>query len=266
MEEKNIKIWNTIINYKQYFNQDNKYCLLILHWWWWSSNSWTNFWEKLFFHWFNLIIPDLPWFWKTKIDKIYTLENYAELIEKFVLELKLQNIILWWHSNGWAISIKIENRKKIKIEQLILNNSAWIRNNKKRTIKRKLLNSFVKIIKKLSHIIPLPMGEARWEQSKIRILFYKLIWNNDYINSEKNPFLKQTYLNMISSDLTEEISNITLDTLLIWWEKDTYTPLNDWMKMRKLIKNSKFVMLEKQKHWIHLHNPELLLNTFLNNI
>ena len=59
---------------------------------------------------------------------------------------------------------------------------------------------------------------------------------------------------------------IQTHTLLIWWEKDTYTPLNDWMKMKKLIKNSKFIMLENKKHWIHLKSPKILADTFLKNI
>ena len=110
------------------------------------------------------------------------------------------------------------------------------------------------------------MIPLNWLSKKIRIIFYKLIWSSDYINSEENPFLKQTYLNMISSDLILEIWKIKTDTLLIRWEKDTYTPISDWVKIRKLIKNSKFIMIENQKHWIHLQAPDILLNTFLNNV
>jgi len=266
MNEEFKKLKEIDLNYKYLFDSDNTYNLIILHWWWGSSESWNDFWEKLFDFWYNIIIPDLPWFWKTEIDKIYKLDDYAEIIEDLVKKLKLDNIILWWHSNWWAISIKIENRNNIKIERLILNNSAWIRNDKKRSFKRKILNSLTKIIKKINDIIHLPVEETKKGQSKIRILFYKIIWSSDYIESEKNPYLKQTYLNMISSDLTNEITNIKTDTLLLWWEKDTYTPLSDWLRMRKLIKNSKFVMLENKKHWIHLHDSELLKSTFLNNI
>lgn len=71
---------------------------------------------------------------------------------------------------------------------------------------------------------------------------------------------------MISSDLSKEIEDIKKHTLLIWWEKDTYTPLSDWNKMKQLIKNSKMIVLFDQKHWIHLRSPEILVNTFLKNI
>jgi len=106
----------------------------------------------------------------------------------------------------------LANRKKIKILRLILNNSAWIR------------------------------------------------------NEEQNPNLKQTYLNMISSDLKDEIKNINNHTLLIWWEKDNYTPISDAYFMRNNIKNSKLLILDNETHWIHLKNPNRLVDTFLQNI
>jgi len=214
-----------------------------------------------------VIVPDLPGFWKTKLEKEFDLDEYATVIEEFIIEMWLKNVILWWHSNGWAISIKIANRWKINISRLILNNSAWIRNDSKRSLKRKILNNIAKNIKKIIKILPSPgRGGLGRGFKKIRKLFYKAIWSHDYLNAEKNPNLKQTYLNIISSDLTDEIKKIKLDTLLIWWEKDTYTPLSDWNTIRNSIKNSKMIVLKNEKHWIHLHNPELLVKTFLQNI
>ncbi len=249
-----VKKTNIEIFFEDWIDKKNKHTIVILHWWWWSSQSWLEAWELLFNHWFNVIVPDLPWFWNTKLEKVFELDDYVSVIEEFIRNRKLKNIILWWHSNGWAISIKIANRWKIKIDRLILNNSAWIRNDKKRSLKRKVLNTIIKPFKILKKI--------PW----VRTIFYKLIWWQDYLEAEKNPYLKQTYLNMIKSDLKDEISEIKQNTLLIWWEKDTYTPVSDWKYMRKNIVNSKMIILENEKHWIHLHSPEKLINTFLNNI
>jgi pimeloyl-ACP methyl ester carboxylesterase len=159
-------------------------------------------------------------------------------------------------------------RWKIDISRLVLNNSAWIRNDKKRSLKRKILGLFTKIIKKILTIIP-PRKDWKTGNSsikKLRKLFYRAIWWHDYLNAENNPYLKETYLNMIKSDLSNIIPKIKQDTLLIWWQNDTYTPVSDWLYMRKHIRGSKLVILENEKHWIHLTNPELLVNTFINNI
>lgn len=260
--KKNIlKKSNLEIFYEDWFDKKNEYNIIILHWWWGSSQSWLEVWELLFDSWFNVFIPDLPWFWNTKLEKVIELDDYASIIEEFIIALWLKNIILWWHSNWWAISIKIANRWKIEISRLVLNNSAWIRNDKKRNIKRKILNNFTNIIKKI-----IPKNSNNIYIKKIRSIFYKIIWWQDYLNAEKNSYLKQTYLNMIKSDLKEDIKKIKQNTLIIWWQKDTYTPLSDWYIIRNNIWNSKLIILENEKHWIHLKNPKKLVNTFLTNI
>lgn len=245
------------IFYEKFECKNPKNTIIILHWWWWSSQSWLGIAKKLQENNYNVIIPDLAWFWKTKLEKIYNLDDYAEDIENFVNSLELKNFILWWHSNWWAISIKLAIRNNLKISDLVLNNSAWIRNDRKRSLKRKILNNFAKIFKIFKKI------PGFW---KLRELFYRAIWSQDYLKAEKNPFLKQTYLNMISSDLKKDLKKIKEKTLLIWWEKDNYTPISDWKIMKNEIKNSKLIILTSETHWIHLKNPNLLLKTFLKNI
>ncbi len=261
-----IKVNNTNLSYEFFENQNKESdIILILHGWQGVSSSWTKAGKLLSENWFHVIIPDIPCASKlTKCSDIYNLDDYAEIIENFIEDLKdkykdlnFDNLILWGHSNWWAISIKLANRKKLKILRLVLNNSAWIRNDKKRSLKRRIFNNLVKPLKKLKNI--------KWFK-KLRELFYKAIWSHDYLQAEKNPNLKQTYLNMISSDLKNEIKNIDNHTLLIWWEKDSYTPVSDGHFMRNNIKNSKLVILDNETHWIHLKNPDRLVKTFLDNI
>ena len=266
MKEQILELWKLKINYKEFSPKKTEFSsdedtsfgdILILHWWGGKSDSWVEVAELLSEKGFKIIIPDLPWFWKTEITKIYNLSDYAQIVEEFCKRLELEEIILWGHSNWGAISITLESRWKIDIDRLVLNNSAWIRNDEKRTKKRKILNFVINNLKFLKKIFIF---------KKIRILFYKIIWGHDYLNAEKSPFLKQTYLNMISSDLQEKIKNIKLDTLLIWGELDTYTPLSDWSFMRNNIKNSKMIVLNNETHGIHIKNPERLVEAFLKNI
>ena len=259
----------------EFFENENKDSdvILILHGWQGASSSWSEVGKILSENWYHVIIPDLPCASKLeKCSDIYSLDNFAEIIENFIEDLKqkyseinFDNLILWGHSNGWAISIKLANRKNIKILRLVLNNSAWIRSDKKRSFKRRVFANIVKIIKKipLSWILS-PKGRKRMQ--KLRELFYRAIWSQDYLKAEQNPNLKQTYLNMISSDLKDEIKKIDNHTLLIWGEKDSYTPVSDAYFMRKNIKNSKLVILDNETHWIHLKNPKRLVETFLQNI
>jgi len=269
MQNKQVKINKIELSYELFESKnENSDIILILHGWQGASSSWTKTGDLLNRSGYNVIIPDIPCASKnTKCTEIYNLDDYAELIEKFIEDLKekydninFDKLILWWHSNGGAISIKLANRKNIKVLRLILNNSAWIRNDKKRSLKRRILNNLIKPIKLIFPLIR-DFGGA-----KIRSLFYKAIWSQDYLKAEQNPNLKQTYLNMINSDLKEEIKKIDLFTLLIWWENDTYTPISDSYFMRDNIKKSKLIILDNETHGIHLKNAKRLVETFLQNI
>ena len=268
------------MNYKTFWNKNNP-SFLILHWWGGSSNSWEEvgkkLWEKFF-----VIVPDIPcaskkeisednnfqlkthkWelddkkITKSSCDKVYTLDDYADLIKDFIDDLWLKDFILLWHSNGWAIATKLVVKyPDLSVKKLILNNSAGIRKDTKRTLKRKI---FWVVSRMVKPIFSLP---GMW---KVRILFYKVIWWHDYLEAEKNPNKKQTYLNMINSDLQDIFPKMDKDTLLIWGENDTYTPLSDGKKIHNLIKNSKLVIIKDVRHGIHLQKPEELVNVILEN-
>lgn len=257
MREKSISIWDISLNFKYKKNKYNKNSILILHGWWGSSDSWVEVWDILYKAWYNVIIPDLPGFWWTILEKVFTIDDYAKIIEKLVNILNLKNFILLWHSNGWAISIRLINRWNINPEKLILNNSAWIRQKTTISLKR-LIIKYLTFPFKIFKFIP-------WYK-EIRALFYRVIWAHDYINSEHNKFLNETFKNMINTDLKDELSNIKVNTLIIWWENDAYTPVLDGYLMNKKIKDSKLIILDNERHGIHLQNPKRLVKTIIDNI
>lgn len=254
MQQEKIMIWSLEVSYKKFQKKGNNDTILILHWWWWNSTSWLKVGEILSENWFDVIALDYPGFWDTKIDKIYDIEAYAVFVKEFVKAIKLEKFILMWHSNWWRISIKLVNKWNLKIKKLILNNAAWIKH--PLTKKQRffwILAKVFKIFKKIPWV------------NQIRKIFYRAIWWHDYL-ALNNEFLKQTFLNMISSDQKDEISKIDLETLLIRWEKDTYTPLIDGKTMNNLIKWSKLIVLNWEKHGIHLQNPERLAKAILENL
>lgn len=252
------------MNYKRFVSSEEAQTILILHGWRWSSDSWGQVWKLLQQQWYNVIVPDIPCSsTKTVCKREFTLEKYAELIEEFCRVLELESIILWGHSNGGATSIVLENRKNISIAWLVLNNSAGIRHDKKRSLKRKILNYFTKTVKNTvgtTDLLSLPI------MKKMRQLFYKCIWWQDYLEAEKNEFLHKTYLNMINTDLSLEIADISTETLLIWGEKDTYTPVWDCNTMNSLISGSRKIILANETHGIHLKSPDKLVQTFLSSV
>lgn len=247
MKESIIKLWHLNLNYKSFCESKHKNNIVILHWWWGSSCSWTNIWRRLSEIWYNVYIPDLPWFWKTNLNKIYDVNSYAKLIENLVTKLKIQsNLRIIGHSNWWRIAITIETNNIIILKKLILIWSAWIR--RKQSLINKILSISAKTLK--------PLKTVSWIK-KLRELFYRIIWWQDYLKCG-NDKIKQTFLNVLECDLQEKMIKIKTPTDLIWWSRDTYTPLKDGKLISSLIENSKITILKGERHWIHLKSPEKL--------
>ena len=64
--------------------------------------------------------------------------------------------------------------------------------------------------------------------------------------------MRQTLVKVVNEDLTPLLSEIKQNTLLIWGENDTATPLSDGQLMEKLIKNSGLVTLKNAGHYSFL--------------
>jgi pimeloyl-ACP methyl ester carboxylesterase len=255
MKEQIIEIAWDSINYKYYPAQSAKWDILILHGWGWKSDSWNSVAEILSKNNLNVYVPDLPGFWKSSLNKSYSIESYSDSIWEFIKELKLQDLILLWHSNWGAIATKTAIKEDISIKLLLLNNSAWVRKNLRRRLKRIILKPFALLFKLLSF---LPF------YSKFRSLAYRAIWSGDFVRSEKsNPNLKLTYLSVISADLTQSFNKISIPTHLIRWSNDRATPLSDGSYIRLNIHNSKMHVMEDEEHSIHLKNPLWLTKVIL---
>lgn len=244
--EKILHFKNLDFYYKYFKSEKNLGNILILHGWWGSSDSRFAIAEKLCTLGYNVYIPDLPWFWKTALNRVYTVDDYAKDVENFEMKLNIWPVILIGHSNGGRISIRIIKNKLIQVKKLFLIGSAGIK--PKKTLKKWVFEKIAKMLK-IFQFLP-------W-YSFFRKILYKLIGGHDYLNVG-SEFTKQTFLNMINTDQKDEIASIKVETVLIRGDKDTYTPIKDWKVMNKLISDSKLIILHGERHWIHLQNPERL--------
>lgn len=220
--------------------------ILILHWWWGKSLSWLEIWKKLSEKWFQVFIPDLPGHWESSLNKIFDIDLYSNLVSEFLEKNKIKDFSLIAHSNWWKISLNLLEKKSIFPEKIILIWSSGIKNSL--NFKQKIWKFLAKTLKKL----PIPLFLIK--------IFYKIIWWQDYFNASQKAFLKETFLNCLNLDLEKKLPNILQKINLIWWSKDSYTPLFMWKKMNKLLKNSTLKVLNWEKHWIHLQNPEKLFD------
>ncbi|MDO8486284.1 MAG: alpha/beta hydrolase [Candidatus Staskawiczbacteria bacterium] len=252
IEQKSL-IKNLQINYKIFGDNlpiDNK-TFLILHGWGSSSDRWQLIGQLFSENGFRVIIPDLPGFGKSEApEKPWNFNNYVNFIEEFTESINLRNFYLLGHSFGGSVAVKIAIDVPQKVNRLFLVACACIR--KKTTFKKVLakISKFIRIFSFLPYYF------------LARKAFYKfIIKKSDYVYTE--GIMKETYLNVISEDLSHHLSFIKVPTVIIWGDKDEFTPIEDAYYINKKINNSELVIIPEAGHDLNKKIPEILVKKVL---
>lgn len=223
--------------------------IYILHGWTYSTEKWQEFAKLMKANGFAPILLEIPGLTK-KTDKVWVLDDYVEWLRE---TLGGEKAILAGHSNGGRIALAFAAKYPDGIKRLILIDSAGIYHNELPIrLKRLVFGTAAKLGKKI------------FSSEKMRALLYKTSGESDYKNADKQT--RQTMMNMISSDLTLELSKIRVQTLIIWGENDKITPLSDGRLMQQLIKNSKLIIIQGARHSPQFTNTDEVCNIILQEI
>ncbi len=183
----------------------------------------------------------------------WNVDAYADFFLKLMDALKIESASLIGHSYGGRVIIKLASRKDIPftIENIVLIDSAGIVPEK--TLKQKLKIANYKILKNIFGI------------KLIYTLFPELVedWRNrqgsdDYRNA--SPIMRRCLVMAVNEDLRHLLPDIKQDTLLVWGDKDTATPISDAKIMESMISGSGLVVLNGCGHFSYLEQPAVFKN------
>ena len=187
--------------------------------------------------------PSEPW----------NVDAYADFFLKLMKELHIEKASLIGHSYGGRVIIKLASRPDIPfvIENIVLIDSAGIVPEK--TFRQKLKIANYKILKRVFSV------------KLICTLFPELVedWRNrqgsdDYKNA--SPIMRRCLVMAVNEDLRHLLPKITQDTLLVWGDKDTATPISDAKMMESMIPGSGLVVLNGCGHFSFLEQPAVFRN------
>jgi pimeloyl-ACP methyl ester carboxylesterase len=227
---------------------------LILHGWGSNSERWQLIAEEISKKGFRVIVPDLPGFGQSdKLEKLWTVNDYVKWFEEFTKAVNAENFYLLGHSFGGALASKIAVKYPQRVQKIFLAAAAVIR---KKTTQKSFSAKISKIIK-LFYFLPF--------YNLFRKAVYKfIIRKSDYVYTE--GIMKQTYLNVISDDVSFNLPFIKVPAILIWGDKDQSTPIEDARYINEKIKNSKLIIVPGADHLMHKKMPEVLAKKILENI
>ncbi len=192
---------------------------------------------------YTAILLDLPGFGKSDNPPAHWgVEGYAEIVNKFCKQLKLIKPYYVGHSFGGELGIYLAAHYPNLIDKLIISNSSYKRERKISRLAR-LFKSFPR-----NKFILLKTLEPY-----IKKIYYKLFHKeSDLI---KYPHLESNFRKIITQDLTPETKQIHTNTLLLWGEDDTMTPVIWGYELKKSIPGSILKVFPKVRHNLPLMYP-----------
>ncbi|MBP7884807.1 alpha/beta hydrolase, partial [Patescibacteria group bacterium] len=165
-------------------------------------------------------IPDLAGHGQTPLPHAYTIDDYTQDVVNFIEntmhnaqciihndeseESNPKSLIIIAHSNGGRIALHLAATHPDLVDQLILVNSAGIDlsydPSRYRTIKRVVFPSIAKIMK---YIIP----------QRLLSPLYRLLGGHDYLATAHDPYLRETFVTMLHTELENDMQNIDTQTI-----------------------------------------------------
>ncbi len=225
-----------------YFTKGDGEYVFILHGWGTNKEVHNNM-ADVISQKYKVIALDLPGFGESdEPTEPWTVDHYVDFIIEFIKSFNAKKVVLLGHSNGGRIIIKLANRENLPfyIDKIILVGSAGIK--PKRTFKYYFKVYSYKTIKFLLQNPPLkyifPNALEKYK-NKAGSADYRLA----------SDIMKRTMSLAVNEDLRDILKNVTQETLLIWGENDTATPLSDGQLMEREMKNAGLVTLKNAGHY-----------------
>ena len=167
---------------------------------------------------------------------ISSLEEYIDVLQKFIRAKKLKRITIIGHSFGGGIALKLAESNS-NISRLILTGTAGL------PISYSIAQfSFLLIVK-------------TWHELKYRSQFSilaRLVWDFSLFTIKSLPqFLKMIQAIM---DMTNKVhvqyQNIFIPTLLLWGKNDEIFPQSYAERLNQKLTNSKLIIVNGNHDWI----------------
>lgn len=218
--------------------------LVFLHGWGVNSQLWFKIAPALIKKNYSLYFIDLPGFGQSQTPpESFDLDQYKSVVEKFISNLRLKNVVMIGHSFGGSIAIKISIGNPSYLEKLVLVNAAGVRH-----------TSALKRIRSIFANVARPFFSLSFMQP-IRARYYQMI-GSEYLNI---PSMSKVFARVVSENLMPFLSDINIPTLIISGDNDKVTPVFHAKEMNNKIKNSKLVIFSAG-HFSFLDQPEEFVN------
>ena len=176
----------------------------------------------------------------------WNIDDYCTFVLHFLEKTGLENPILFGHSHGGRVIIKLVGSGLLHPPKIVLLDSAGIV--PKKSLRQKIrLHSF----KTIKAVLTLPGLCNHTEELLNRV-------RSHYGSADYNAapeVLRKTLVSLVNTDVRDILPGISCPTLLIWGENDTATPLGDAKLIEKLVPDAGLCVIKGTGHYSFCERP-----------
>ncbi len=245
----------------RYLEMDNPACqtMILLHGLASNSHTWKDVLPALNDH-YRILAPDLPGHgYSGKPKRKYDLQYYLETVTGFADALKIKNAIWIGNSMGGTLSAGAALERPELVDKLILVDAAFFK------------RDHMKVVRKLLWALNLParlmVGKSIVKRAVRNVYYNKQAVDDRLVMEYYAPlrekgakralFSTMRYLDF--GNITERISEITQETLIIWGVHDAWLPaqMGEWASRQ--IPHASISLIEFSGHVPMEERPEEFL-------
>lgn len=219
---------------------DRPKALILLHGWGQNSQMMDFIAEGMKEH-FTVYNLDFPGFGQSdQPPRAWDCDDYTEHLRSFCLKLKIDNPLIVAHSFGCRIALRYAY--KYGALKMCLTGAAGLRDDRG-------LDYYFRIYSYKAAKTLLSIGPLK----KYRDRLLKKAGSEDYRNS--SGVMRATFVKVVNSDVKDILPKIKTETLLVFGENDTATPLKKGQLMEKLMPDATLVVFAGDDHFAYFHQP-----------
>ncbi|MGQ9848486.1 MAG: alpha/beta fold hydrolase [Aggregatilineaceae bacterium] len=224
--------------------------VLALHGWGGSIRSFWPVAERLGANGYAVHLIDLPGFGQSQPPpEPWGVTDYARFVLAYLDASKLPRVALLGHSFGGRIGLVLAAQHPERISRMVLANSAGLRT--PLSLPQRLRNRAARALRQSLDGLGLTSLRAR-----LQTFYNRRYASQDYLNA--GP-LRETFVRIISEDLTPYAAQVKAPTVLIWGDQDAETPLWQGRKLEQVIPDAGLIVFAGAGHFSYLER----LNDYL---
>lgn len=198
-------------------------------------------------------VLDLPGFGHSSLpDQPWSVDDYADLIQQFITDQRLEKADLLVHSFGGRIALKLCARPEGKdiVDKVLITGGAGMK--PKRSASYYLKKYTAKLLKAPFWLLPPALREKGLDKLRNTSL-WRALGSGDY--QKLSGVMRETFVKAVTDYLEPCLPRIPHDVLLLWGRKDQAAPLDQARRMEEGIEKAVLVVVDHAGHYAFLDRP-----------